>query len=274
MMTEGEAAGLTTAPRQTQPERGSGLPLPKVIGHRGAAALAPENTLEGIRAAARLGAGWVEFDVKLTADGIPVLFHDETLERTTDGSGPVAGTAFAALRTRDAGAWFGAAWRGLRVPSLEEALALLVALDLHANVEIKPCPGREAETAAATLAVLRRVWPEGRPWPLLSSFALASLAAVRAAAPEMPRGLLVWDRPADWGTLAADLGCRTVHCAEPFLTPDGAHDVKQGGYGLAVYTVNEPLRAIELMRWGADCIITDRPDIILDAVAGEPPALR
>src|SRR3546814_13964846 len=97
---------------------------------------------------------------------------------------------FDALRRLDAGAWFGPSWRGTRVPSLEEALALLTALDLHANVEIKPCPGREAETAAITVETIRRVWPSGRPRPLLSSFAIASLTAAKQHAPERPPGLL------------------------------------------------------------------------------------
>ncbi|HET6220602.1 MAG TPA: glycerophosphodiester phosphodiesterase family protein, partial [Dongiaceae bacterium] len=106
--------------------------LPRVIGHRGAAAYAPENTLEGLREAARRGAGWVEFDAKLTGDGVVVLMHDDTLDRTTDGTGPVAETSYAEISHLDAGAWFGPAWRGARVPTLADALALLVELDLQA----------------------------------------------------------------------------------------------------------------------------------------------
>jgi glycerophosphoryl diester phosphodiesterase len=267
-VTMGDAAKPPGSGR-TGPARPSPLPLPKVIGHRGAAAAAPENTLEGIREAARLGVGWVEFDVKLTADGVPVLFHDETLERTTDGSGRLAETAFRDLRALDAGAWFGERWRGLRIPDLEQALDLLVELGLHANVEIKPCPGREVETATIAVETIRRAWPEDRPWPLLSSFSLASLAAARDEAEDMPRGLLTWRRPADWAAVAADLGCQTVHCADCHLTRDWAQEIRRGGYGLAVYTVNEPSRAAELIGWGVDCIITDRPDAILETVSGK-----
>jgi hypothetical protein len=147
--------------------------LPRVIGHRGAAALAPENTLEGLRVAARLGVRWVEVDAKLSADGVVVLFHDETLDRTTDGNGPVAATRFAVLRRLDAGAWFGPAWRGPRVPTLEQALDLLSELGLRANVEIKPCPGREAK---------RRGRGRGDPARLAG-------APPAAAALELPAGL-------------------------------------------------------------------------------------
>ena len=221
--------------------------LPRVIGHRGAAALAPENTLEGLRVAARLGLRWVGVDAKLSADGVVVLFHDETLERTTDGSGLVAATRFAALRRLDAGAWFGPAWRGARVPTLEQALDLLSELGLRANVEIKPCPGREAETARAAVAAIRRAWPARRRPLLLTSFRPDSLAAARAAAPEMPRGLLVWERPKEW-----------------------AARIKRLGYGLAVYTVNDPARARRLLGWGVDALITDRPDVILAALRAAP----
>lgn len=240
-----------------------GVRLPRVIGHRGAAGSAPENTLESLRAAARLGARCVEFDAKLTADGVVVLFHDETLERTTDGRGRVAETGFARIRELDAGAWFGPSWRGVRVPTLAQALRLVVELDLGLIIEIKPCPGREAETARAVVEVVRRCWPADRPPLLLSSFKPDSLAAARAAAPELPRGLLIWESPADWAKIAAELGCETVHCAWQHLTAPWAAEIKALGYGLAVYTVNDPAQAHGLLAWGADCIITDRPDVIL-----------
>src|SRR5437867_11693182 len=129
--------------------------LPSIIGHRGAADYAPENTLEGIREAARRGARWVEFDTKLTGDGVVILMHDDTLDRTTNGRGAVAGTAFHDIGLLDAGSWFGPAWRGVRVPRLADVLALLVELDMQANIEIKPCTGREVETAQAVVEDVR-----------------------------------------------------------------------------------------------------------------------
>src|SRR4051812_46107573 len=126
--------------------------VPKIIGHRGAKATAPENTLAGIRQAAREGATWVEFDVKLTADGYAILMHDETLERTTSGQGPVRRMALQDIRQLDAGMRFGPQWRGEKVPTLSEALQLLAELNMGFNLEVKPCPGREAETARAAVA--------------------------------------------------------------------------------------------------------------------------
>jgi glycerophosphoryl diester phosphodiesterase len=244
--------------------------LPKVIGHRGAAAYAPENTLESLREAARRGASWVEFDVKLTADGVPVLMHDDRLDRTTDGKGAVAATSYEQIRALDAGAWFAPAFAGARVPTLAAALDLLLAKGLGANIEIKPCPGREVETAARAVAEIRRRWPSDRPAPLISSFRPESLAAAKAAAPELPRGLLIWeDGIATWRATARELGCATVHCSEHNLTADWAAEIRAAGYGLAVYTVNDPDKARRLVAWGIQAIITDAPDRILKALPAE-----
>jgi len=239
--------------------------LPAVVGHRGAADYAPENTLEGIREAKRRGVRWVEVDAKLTADGVVVLMHDDTLDRTTNGRGAVAATAYADIAGLDAGGWFAPAWGGARVPTLAAALALLAELDMGVNIEIKPCPGRDRETAEAVIAVIHGVHAPGRPALLLSSFSRDSLAAARDSGRELPRGLLVWEYPDDWAAAAADLGCVSLHCADEYLTPDWAVAIRAADYGLAVYTVNDPARAHELRGWGVQCLITDRPDTLLAA---------
>src|SRR5204863_4134011 len=133
--------------------------LPPIIGHRGAAAHAPENTLAGLRRAKALGCSWVEFDVRLTADNQPVLLHDNRLERTTDGRGRVSAMSLAAVRRHDAGQWFHSSFSGERVPTLEEALMLLAELGLGANVELKAARGKEAVTGAVVAEVLARTWP-------------------------------------------------------------------------------------------------------------------
>lgn len=240
----------------------SSLHIPRVIGHRGAKAGAPENTLAGLRQAKREGAAWVEFDVKLTADGQPVLIHDETLERTTDGRGRVADTTFADIRRLDAGRCFGAAWQGERVPSLREALALLAELDMGFNLEIKPCPGREAETARIAMAELAASWPPSRPTPIVSSFSTEALAAAREAAPTggaVAFGYLVADLPPGWQAEASRLGCRSVHVGWRKLTRSQIAAVKAAGYLSIVWTVNERSRAEELLAWGADAVISDHP---------------
>jgi glycerophosphoryl diester phosphodiesterase len=233
--------------------------LPAIIGHRGAAADAPENTVASFREAARQGAAMVEFDIKLTADGRLVVMHDDLLDRTTDGKGAVAETPLEAIQTLDAGAWFAPGFKGSLVPTLEETATVLGELGLAANIEIKPNPGQEAETAVAAAELLARHWPKQLPAPVISSFARESLAAMRDRAPDLPRGLLLWEKPGDWSVAARALACRSVHCAARHLTPDWAAEIKRQGYLLAVYTVNDADLAKRLRRWGADSIITDRP---------------
>jgi len=245
---------------------GAALQLPPVIGHRGAAAVAPENTLAGLRKAKQLGAAWVEFDVKLTRDGHPVLIHDERLERTTSGQGEVALTPLARLRRLDAGSWFDPAFAGERVPLLGDALALCAELGLGINVEIKPCPGREAETARRTVEVLREGWPEELPAPLISSFAPACLAVARDLAPELPRGYLATVLPLRWRDRLATYRCTTLHLNHRRVSARQRAAVVAAGVPLLLYTVNEPHRARALLDQGVSALFTDRVGEILAAL--------
>lgn len=236
--------------------------LPPVIGHRGAKGHAPENTIAGLRKAHALGARWVEFDVKLTADGEPILMHDDTLKRTTDGRGAVADRTLAEIRALDAGRWFSPAFAGERVPTLDEAMAFLAANAMGANVEIKPCPGREVETGALVARSLAGRWAGMALPPFLSSFSAASLAAARDAAPDIPRGLLAERFASDWGARLADLGCATLHMFDRRITEDRVRAVRQAGYRLLAYTVNDAARARSLLSLGVEAIITDYPERI------------
>ena len=238
------------------------ISLPPVIGHRGAAALAPENTLAGFRRAAAEGVAWVEFDTRLAADG-PVVLHDPTLDRTSSGRGPVRALPVAALAGIDCGRWFGPAFAGETLPTLAQALAAIAELGLGANVELKADPGLEADLARDATEAVRAVGPApGRL--LFSSFSQPALAALADLVPEIPRGLLVGELPPDWREAAERLGCVSVHPDHRKLTPAGARAVKDAGYLLAAYTVNAPAEARRLLSWGVDSIITDRPDLMRD----------
>ncbi len=237
--------------------------IPKVIGHRGAAGHAPENTLASINKAAALGVRWVEFDTKLSADGTVIVFHDDKLERTTGVKGEVAKTALREILTFDAGAWFGDDFAGEPVPTLSQAMAALARLGLGANVEIKASPGREAETGRAVGDVLKSDWPETLPAPLISSFDVETLAAARAAAAEIPRALLVFKIPRDWRQRLEHLGAAALHCQAKRLTEKKARAVLDQGYALRVFTVNDAALAEKLFGWGVDAVISDYPDRLL-----------
>jgi glycerophosphoryl diester phosphodiesterase len=243
--------------------------IPTIIGHRGARTNAPENTLAGLRRAHEEGATWVEFDVKLTRDGVAILIHDETIDRTTSGAGAVRELTLAEIQRVDAGcpAVFGDRFRGERIPTLEDSLALLRDLGMGFNLEVKPCPGLEAETSRVALAVVERVWPKALPVPLISSFKHASLEAARAAAPDLPRGYLAERLEDDWLARARDLGCATIHPGFRYLTRAQVEASHAAGLPVLVWTVNDPVRAVELRGWGADSLISDVPGAIAAAIA-------
>lgn len=234
----------------------------RVIGHRGACARAPENTLASIRRAALDGAAMVEVDVKLTAEGRPVLFHDDRLERTTDGHGPVASATLDMLGALDAGAWFGPEFAGETIPTLEEAVETILGLDLGVNLEIKPCRGREAETARVVAQVVNAMWPGDRPPPLLSSFSRESLAVARDTASEVPRALIADDLPGDWREAALILGLKAAHLGAAVTEADIAA-VRSGGHAVAVWTVNDPVRAAALLAQGAQAVFSDDPRMVI-----------
>lgn len=243
------------------------IALPRVIGHRGAAASAPENTLAGLRKAKELGCRWVEFDVRLTADGRAVLLHDNRLRRTTDGRGKLAELSLAAVRYLDAGGWFGPSFAGEPVPTLEEAIAVLAELGLGANVELKAAPGREAATGAIAADLLARLWPRELPAPLISSFHRGALAAARAGADGIPRGVLFRAVPRNWRAIADSFGCTTIHADHLSLRRALVSEIRGAGYPLLAYTVNDPGRAQTLFDWGVTSVFSDAPQRLLDALA-------
>ncbi len=237
-------------------------PYPARIAHRGAGLLAPENTLAALRLGHAFGYRMFEFDAKLSGDGAVVLMHDATLERTTDGRGRVAACSLADLMRLDAGAWHGPQYAGEGVPTLARAAAWLRANGLHANVEIKPCPGREAETGAAVALEAALAWQGASVLPLLSSFSESALEAAAGAAPALPRALLLESVPQDWAARCVRLGCVAVVVAEQLLDAPLVARMHAAGLRVLAYTVNLPQRAQALGQWGLDGLITDAVDRI------------
>lgn len=240
------------------------LDIPRIIGHRGACAHAPENTLASIRRAAALGARWVEFDVRLTREGDLVLMHDGDVKRTTNGRGRVLDLTLAELGALDAGAWFGAAFAGERVPTLAETIALLAELGLGANIEIKSGAAEAGATAAALARILAAHWRAAAP-PLVSSFEVPALEAMRAVAPHWPRGLLLKEIGGDWRGLLDRLGAATLNVDHRPLDAGRVAAARAAGRPVLCYTVNDPARARQLFAWGVSAVFTDRPDALLAA---------
>lgn len=243
-----------------------GLRLPRLIGHRGAAAAAPENTISSIRRARQLGAAWVEFDVKLTREGVPILMHDDRLERTTSGRGCVADHTLAAIRELDAGGWFAPAFDGEVVPTLEEALTACAELGLGINLEIKPCAGRDEETAHAVIDVVEANWTADLPL-LISSFSHACLAVACERAPEVPRGYLCSRLPRDWAAELEHYGCVTLHTDHRRIRGAQLAELQAAGVPVLLYTVNDPRRVRKLLDLGVTAVFTDRVGEALDSLS-------
>lgn len=238
------------------------LKLPKIIGHRGACGYAPENTLESIKTAAEMGVEWVEFDVKLTKDEVPILFHDESLERTTNGAGLVAEALYEDIQSLEAGSWYADGFTGIKVPTLEEAIEVLVKHNLGVNMEIKPCPGREKETAEVALDIMSQYWDDHDKL-LISSFQHVSLETAMEMAEDWHRGLLLPEEwPENWADLADYLDVSTVNVHGNTVTQNQVEDIIDLDKPVLAYTINDPQLARKLQGWGVDGFFTDVPDVI------------
>lgn len=238
------------------------LKIPRVIGHRGVAGYAPENTIEGIHAAADMGVKWVELDVKLTKDEVPIIFHDDTLERTTSGSGNVVDFTYEELSELDCGSWYGESFIGVKIPTLEEIVDVLYERDLGLNLEIKPNPGQEKLTAEVALDLLSGIWDE-HDRLLVSSFEYVSLETALEIAEDWHRGLLLpQDIPENWEALAEHLHVSTINVNAESVTRDHIDAIMDMEKLILAYTVNQPERARVLQSWGVDGFFSDVPDVI------------
>ena len=237
-------------------------PYPTLIAHRGGGILAPENTLTAMKMGHLHSYTTVEFDVKLSRDSVALLMHDSTLERTTNGHGAVREKNMAELEKLDAGAWHGDAFRSEPVPRFSAVAKYLHGLGMMANVEIKPCAGREAETGRMVGSLCVELWNDRLVKPLISSFSVEALVAARETAPDLPMGLLVMAPGAEHLPVLEKLGCVSIHCDHKYISPERVRLFHSRNYRVMVYTVNEPDRVGKLIALGVDGIFTDQLDMM------------
>ncbi|MEO0604356.1 MAG: glycerophosphodiester phosphodiesterase family protein [Myxococcota bacterium] len=244
-----------------------------VVAHRGFSHAAPENTLAAFRMARDLGV-MIELDVTLAESGEVVCIHDDDLDRTTDGSGPVAHATHSEIRRLDAGSWFGEAFAGERVPTLDAVFAEIDARTVI-DIELKTTDAKQA-LAGAVVDAIRRA---GRVDSVfVSSFDPFLLEQVRLVEPSIRRAQLVdtfegtdlaWYERVLLRNLAFNGQAQPdiVIGGDGFVTREWVERQKRRGYLVMVYTINEPRRMRELVDWGVDAIITDRPDVALTTLA-------
>lgn len=239
------------------------LPQPKhgLIGHRGLAGHAPENTIIGIKTAYEYGLNWVEFDVQLSADGHLILFHDETLNRTTNGQGSVYEHNYADMRQLDAGSWHHPRYQNTQIPHLADQLSEILAYPLQLNIEFK-CPKMPTQHYLDTLRkqfcnLIDKLWPTTNPLPLISSFHWDLLLDIRKHHPNIPVGFLCEVITPEVIRLAAQTGNATINCKYREITDI---DIAQGNalnIPILAYTVNDPDTAQDLLNRGVFAVFTD-----------------
>jgi glycerophosphoryl diester phosphodiesterase len=235
-------------------------PYPRWIAHRGAGKLAPENTLAAFRVGAGHGFRAFECDVKLSADGVPFLLHDATLDRTTSGRGDAAALPWSELSRLDAGGWHGRRWAGEPIPSFAAIARYCLRNAFALNLEIKPSPGVERETGRAVAATAATLWAGMTPPPLLSSFRADALDGAREGAAALPRALLLDTLRSGWLDEARALGCVAVVFDSALVDAAVLATVDGAGMRACAYTVNDPAEARRLDALGIDSIITDAVD--------------
>ncbi len=233
----------------------------KYIAHRGASGYAPENTMVAFKKAAAMGAEWIELDVMLSADGKPFVFHDEELERTTNGRGSFGEVDSNYIGMLDAGGWFSEEFEAEPIPTLEQVLTWISPTRLNLNIEIKPYPGFSHETTMAALQAIHRYWPTYEERILISSFDVSALKLCRQFEPEMRMGLLLNKWQDDSIACAKELDCFSVHLNRKIASPSRILALKEAGFKVCVFTVNRRREAMKFLALGVDAVFTNYPDI-------------
>jgi len=247
-------------------------PYPFWIAHRGAGKLAPENTLAAFRVGASHGYQAFECDVKLSADGVPFLLHDETLQRTTRERGVASARSWDALSRIEAGGWHSRAFAGEPIPSLASIADYCRRNGFALNIEIKPTPGAEEATGRVVAHEAARLWADAPVKPLLSSFRPDALAAAQAAEPSLPRALLIDTLQPGWFEQAQALACVAVVADYNLLDAALIARLHDAGLRALAYTVNDAVAAHWLAGCGIDGLITDAVDRFApDRPAPSPP---
>ena len=268
-------------------------PYPRWIAHRGAGKLAPENTLAAFRLGAQHGYRMFECDVKLSADGVPFLLHDATLQRTTNASkvlaslmepaqaatdsiannsslnpSPLVGGDFnwGELAQLDAGSWHSRGFAGEPLPTLAGVAAFCIRNGYFLNIEIKPTPGLERLTGEVVAKAAAKLWQGVAVPPLLTSFSPEALEGAQAMQPELPRGLLLDSWVDGWLETAQRLCCHAIVCNHALWDANTVAQAQGIGCKTLSYTVNDEWAAERLLSLGTDGIITDRVDLFSPAL--------
>ena len=240
-----------------------------IAGHRGDRSAAPENTLPALQGALDSTMDFVETDLQLTSDGVVVLMHDETVDRTTNGTGAVADLSYAQIRALDAGAWYSPRFAGVTVPTLEEFLGVFAGSSKQALLELKGF-----WTVDQVRLVVNQVTASGTQHRVtFASFDFTTMMNLRTAAPSIPRVIIQRMLPADPVALAEHFRAIAILTSPASIEadPTAVAAMHEAGLGLLLYTLNSRQRWSEALALGVDGIITDKPSNLDEWLAETAP---
>jgi glycerophosphoryl diester phosphodiesterase len=244
----------------------SSLPGPdrdEVQAHRGASAIAPENTIAAFRAAAEQGAKWVELDVALSADGELIVIHDDSVDRTSSGKGNLGKLTAAQIATLDGGSWFNPNYAGERIPTLGAVIQALGEFALNINVEIKQHPHHQSLDQLVNAVHAEITRRPAHMQIMISSFDPECLKAMHRLAPDLELAML-WDRvPDNWEALLAQIPATSIHAHFKGLSIGLLEQTAAKGIKVRAWTSNDPLELVSFWRAGLTGVITDNPEIYL-----------
>lgn len=235
---------------------------PLVFAHRGASFDAPENTMAAFRLAHEMGADGVELDTLLTLDDIPVVIHDFTLEKTTDGTGKVRDKLLRDLKRLDAGSHYDFSFRTERIPTLDETLEFFAKTGMLVNIELKSVGWRHSLLESLTLGAIRKHNMQSRV--IISSFNPFALRRFHHLAPNIPLGYLYAPEVPTWlRFFMLGVPHQARHPEQRMIDAAYMTWAQKQGYRVNTWTVDDPERALALRDLGVDAIITNRPDLLI-----------
>ncbi|MCX7909355.1 MAG: glycerophosphodiester phosphodiesterase family protein [Ignavibacteria bacterium] len=233
-----------------------------VVAHRGASGVAPENTLSSFEEAIRSGAHFIEMDIQVTSDAIPIVFHDKGLSRTTNGIGLASKLSYQELKKLDSGAWFSREFQGERIPSLEEVLQFLTNKVLL-NIELKNLGETPNFHIQNILNLIMKYRYSDRV--VISSFYYNQLKIVKELAPEIPIAAIRLPKDNTFPSrLKKEIGCEGFVCSVEELNKELTEDAQKNNIFLGVYSVDNEEQLDYVLQFGVKAIVTNHPKLVLD----------
>lgn len=229
-----------------------------IFAHRGSAGTHPENTMAAFEAAVKAGAEGLEIDIHLTKDGVPVVIHDDTVDRTTNGTGRVKDYTLEELKKLDAGSWFNANFEGAVIPTLEEVLHWMSPTSLLLNIELKSGVVRYEGIEQKALDLVRKYDLMERV--IFSSFNHYSLVEIKRLEPSADTAILFMEGIYEPWDYAKRIGASGLHCFLPVAVPELFQGAAQAGMPVRPFPVNKDEHMAGLIKAGCAAIITDWPD--------------